>query len=70
MTISIILLSIFAAISLTVAILYIVWTFKNKTFSKRQYIDKKKEVFGTNNKGCSLDEHETLVFYSPDDMGL
>lgn len=55
---------------LALAILNIYFVFKNKNFNKRKYIDRNKEIFGTHNEGCSLDDHKSLHFYSSNDMGI
>lgn len=57
-------------VSIALAATNIYFIFKNKNFKNRKFIDENKEIFGTHNEGCSLDDHKILQFYSSDDMGL
>lgn len=66
----IILVTILTLFSIIIAGLYIYFSFRNKSRQSRKFIESHKEIYGIDNSGSSLDEHETFQFFSSDQMGL
>lgn len=65
-----VLLIILVIVSLIISVLSVILTYKNPSHALRRFALKHKKVYGVNNKGTSMDTHETLQFFSLEEMGM
>ena len=65
-----ILLVVLVIVSLIISVLSIILIYKNPSHILRRFTLKHKKIYGVNDKGISMDTHETLHFFSCEEMGM